>query len=260
MRVLLSLFVFGLPTAAFAIDADADGFDDLAGDCDDADPSIHPAAIEICDGRDQDCDGQVDEGCGAVPPPPLEDADADGWTVGQDCNDQDATVFPGAEDLCGDGVDQDCNALDCGEWPDLDGDGVAFGDCNDGDPTVFPGASEVCADGIDQDCDALVDDGCVIDADGDGFAQGQDCNDLDANVFPGQTEVCDDGIDQDCDAAVDNGCGPDTGDTDDPVIPRDTGPFEPLDTSGDPPRSGCGKRSATLLLLPLIPWFRRRIP
>jgi hypothetical protein len=45
-------------------DADADGFTVCAGDCDDANPAIHPGATESCDGRDDNCDGQVDEGFG----------------------------------------------------------------------------------------------------------------------------------------------------------------------------------------------------
>ena len=46
------------------IDSDGDGYTSCQGDCDDNDPSIYPGAPEICDGKDNDCDGEVDEGCG----------------------------------------------------------------------------------------------------------------------------------------------------------------------------------------------------
>jgi alpha-tubulin suppressor-like RCC1 family protein len=56
-------------------DDDGDGFVDAAcpggggrRDCDDRDPATHPGALELCDGRDNDCDGMVDEMCGAAPP------------------------------------------------------------------------------------------------------------------------------------------------------------------------------------------------
>ena len=38
------------------------GFGECDADCDDRDPNIHPGVPETCDGRDNDCDGKVDEG------------------------------------------------------------------------------------------------------------------------------------------------------------------------------------------------------
>lgn len=128
---------------------------------------------------------------------PVEvDADGDGWPQGEDCDDADPAVHPGAEELCNQ-QDDDCDAradegLPTAAWyPDLDGDGfgeaagqlvtcmemegwVTQGtDCDDLDPTVHPDAAELC-DGLDQDCDEEIDEDLPLydwwlDLDGDGF-------------------------------------------------------------------------------------------
>ncbi len=49
--------------AAFCPDADGDGYN-ASTDCNDANPAINPSAVEACDGIDNNCDGQVDEGGG----------------------------------------------------------------------------------------------------------------------------------------------------------------------------------------------------
>lgn len=147
-----------------ARDADGDGHPSPAmggDDCDDYDRSTHPGAAEVCgDRRDQDCSG-ADLEC----PPDSPDADGDGVASlgrgGQDCNDGDSTVHPGASEVCGDHVDQDCDGVDrsCGaDLGDGDGDGsigpeAGGDDCNDSDAAIYPGAREVCSDGKDQDCD-----------------------------------------------------------------------------------------------------------
>ena len=118
------------------------------------------------------------------------DADGDGFGAvryaGDDCNDDDPAVHPGAAETFYDGVDQDC---DGSSDYDADGDGVdsaAYGgeDCDDTDAAVFPGAVDSPYDGIDQDCAADSDS----DADGDGFdaweAGGMDCDDERASVSP----------------------------------------------------------------------------
>ncbi|MDX9787859.1 MAG: MopE-related protein [Desulfobacterales bacterium] len=182
------------------VDDDGDGFTENQGDCNDADASVHPGAMEICgDGIDQDCNGS-DLIC-----PEDIDNDGDGFTKNQgDCNDADASVHPGAMEICGDGIDQDCDGSDlpCPEDIDNDGDGFTEnqGDCNDADASIHPGAVEICGDGIDQDCNGsdLI---CPedIDNDGDGFTENQgDCNDNNASIHPGAVEICGDGIDQDC--------------------------------------------------------------
>jgi hypothetical protein len=200
--------------AGFETDGDGDGYVDcpspshlpgFGGDCDDTDSTINPAAIELCNGADDDCDGQVDE---------LFDVDQDGWfggTVGceatygtdADCDDTEPNVNPGVVEVC-DGIDDDCDG-DVDEDFDLDGDGVTTcgGDCDDGDPNVRPGQSEVCGNGVDDDCDGGIDVDSDVDLDGYGTCAG-DCDDGDPAVNPGATEVCD-GVDNDCSGAVDEG-------------------------------------------------------
>ena len=89
---------------------------------------------------------------------PFNDNDNDGFSINDgDCNDNDPNTYPGAPEICGDGVDQDCNGdIDDGACSaDNDGDGFSIndGDCNDNDPNTYPGAPEIECDGIDQDCD-----------------------------------------------------------------------------------------------------------
>ena len=96
-----------------------------ASDCDDADVSVHPGAIERCDEVDNDCDGEVDED---VEPAWYLDADGDGYgnpaavayaceqpdgyvQNASDCDDAGAAVYPGATELICDNVDSDCNGI-----------------------------------------------------------------------------------------------------------------------------------------------------
>ncbi len=155
----------------------------------------------------------------------TQDADGDGVLVGDDCNDTDPLVFPGAVESCN-GVDDDCNGAidDIGEgqgtalYADSDQDGYgegepiyaceAFdgvtelaGDCDDSDGSIFPGAPEPdCTDTVDRDCDGFAP---AEDADEDGFAACEDCNDDDANVRPGAVERCN-GVDDDCNDLIDD--------------------------------------------------------
>jgi len=205
-------------------DEDGDGVAN-GEDCAPFDGSVYPGAPEVCgDGVDQDCAGG-DIGCFAND----QDLDGDGvpcpgqplWGdhtcsgPGEDCNDLDRGVFPGAPEVCGDGIDQDCSGgpndgdAICPS-DDRDGDGARgrdYGgsDCDDGNRAVFPGARERCGDGIDQDCsgaDAPCDPS--KDGDGDGFADRDDCQPDDALSYPGAAERCDD-VDNDCDRVVDEG-------------------------------------------------------
>lgn|GEM_PF-3625005 len=97
----------------------------------------------------------------------LEDRDGDGYIDvaygGDDCDDQDARVYPGAYDFWYDGVDSDCMG-DSDYDADRDGyDADAFGglDCDDKRPEVNPGELEYCDGGLDNDCDPeTVEQGC----------------------------------------------------------------------------------------------------
>ena len=143
-----------------AHDLDADGVP-AAWDCDDYDRTVHPGAPEVCDSKDNNCNGTEDEGvrnADGTCHPPCEDLDQDGEdTCAGDCDDTDATVNTGADEVC-DGKDNDCNGI-ADDGFDADGDGVgACQDCDDTDMTRASGFQELC-DGVDNDCNELVDDG-----------------------------------------------------------------------------------------------------
>ncbi len=220
-------------------DLDGDGTTELDGDCGPGDPLTGPDAAEVCNGRDDNCDGTVDEGVGSTW---FADADGDGFgdaasstlgclpTAGNvaqdgDCDDADARVNPAARELCTDDIDWNCD--DQPGRVDGDGDGVAAcEDCDDEADKVFPGAEELC-NGVDDDCDGEVDDAPTdataffVDLDGDGFGSDRlmstacdapdgfvdaadDCDDLSAATFPNAPELCD-GLDNDCNDTIDDG-------------------------------------------------------
>lgn len=118
-------------------DADDDGFTVDDGDCDDADPTINPRAIEIAyDGVDSDCDGGSDF-----------DRDGDGYDSaehgGDDCDDFDPAFAPGAPELC-DHDDNDCDDL-------VDEDAVATLTSEDEPPEAFPSIEGAVAAAVSGD-------------------------------------------------------------------------------------------------------------
>jgi len=196
-------------------DLDGDGYTNCAGDCNDNDVFIGPGTSEVCNGVDDNCDGNIDEGV---------DVDMDGYSGcgGDDCNDDDSNINPGITEVCDDGVDNNCDGnvdsidpICAPTCSDLDGDGYMDAscggdDCDDNNPSAYPGAEEIC-DGIDNNCDGNVDEGLFCgDADGDGYIDinfgGDDCDDTNWEVSPGATELCDDGLDNNCDGQENEGC------------------------------------------------------
>jgi len=172
-----------IPTSGYAV---------LPGDCMDSDPLISPAANETCDGKDNNCDGQIDEGC--------------------DCID-------GATRSCGSSVGAcEFGSESCvlGKWSGVCSGGIK--------PTA-----ETC-DNIDSNCDGNADDDLktlfYLDSDGDSFGDSattaatllacvkpsgydddkRDCDDTNPAINPNTAEICDDGIDNNCDGQIDEGC------------------------------------------------------
>jgi hypothetical protein len=123
---------YGDPDAPVAAETQPAGTADNALDCNDLDATIRPDATEVCDGVDNDCDGRTDDADDGVDLSTgttwLLDGDGDGHpgatetvlacappagagTEATDCDDADAAVHPGATEVCGDGLDNDCDGL-----------------------------------------------------------------------------------------------------------------------------------------------------
>lgn len=105
----------------------------LCGQCRDTDPHM-------------DCD-----------PVMAADDDGDGFNEYEnDCDDNDPSINPDAEEVATDGIDNDCNGI---TDADLDGDGFTtdMGDCDDDNWAINPAVSENCVDEIDNDCDGMTD-------------------------------------------------------------------------------------------------------
>ncbi len=249
-------------------DNDGDGVTELDGDCHDGDPAQFPGNPEVCDGIDNDCDGEV----------PSEEQDDDGdsyvgcaWlgdldeiTGGDDCDDGDAARFLGNPEVC-DGIDNDCDEVVPEDEDDRDGDGyvecapwtgsttgiIAGGDCDDSEYARFPGNAEICDD-IDNDCNQTVDDSfpnfdadgqadCVdLDDDGDGDPDVTDCAPFDAAIYTGDTS------DSDCDGSLVDEDSNFDGDEEPDCIDLDD------DNDGDPDATDCNDTDASIFSAPLL--------
>lgn len=179
-----------------------------SGDCDDGNALVYPAAFEICNDLDDDCDGLIDDEDPSIQESPSPgfsqfyfDKDGDGFGNGAvvvsacdaplgyasnagDCDDSDRNINPTAPEgtdgglgcLLSDGVDNDCDGLTdegtCEVDDDLDGYSESAGDCNDADPTVNSNAAEIC-NGLDENCNTQIDEG--FDQDGDGQLDASRC-------------------------------------------------------------------------------------
>ena len=189
------------PSTNESIDNDGDGDSACGGDCNDLDSLTYVGAPELCDLQDNDCDGNLGNGSNGTPDESDGDLDLVPVCAG-DCDDTDASNFPGNTEIC-DGQDNNCDQVIDENQDDLDNDGVVFClDCDDANQQVFPGNEEVC-DGFDNDCDPLTDELVDGDNDGSSICSG-DCDDTDPAVSPLGTEVCN-GIDDDCDGELELG-------------------------------------------------------
>jgi hypothetical protein len=179
-------------------DDDGDGYTELESDCDDADASAYPSGAELPDTVDNDCDGVKDEGttaydddgdCACEISPCTASVEPTCTTLqGDDCDDADAAIFPGATELC-DSIDNDCDgtadpttSADAGTWY-RDADGDTYGDlavttaacalpagyaanssdCDDSSAAISPADAELC-DGVDNNCSGVVDETTATDA------------------------------------------------------------------------------------------------
>jgi Putative metal-binding motif len=156
----------------------------IKGDCNDNDDRIKPGAVEVCNKRDDNCDGRVDENLPIVAY--YTDGDGDGhgkpggamvmdctppkgYGVGNDdCDDTKATTYVGAQELCN-YVDDNCNGridedarVTCGVgWCRRLGSGCGSSQCTPGEPRV-----EEC-NAFDDDCDGVNDNGTDVQLCGD---------------------------------------------------------------------------------------------
>ena len=183
---------FGDPEASIEACEKPEGYVPNGSDCDDEAAGVYPGATEVCDGLDNDCDGDTDEDLAEVF---YSDNDGDGY------GDPDSAV-----EAC----EQPAGTVTNGD------------DCDDTSDEAYPGGTEVC-DELDNDCDGEVDEGVTTtyyaDYDGDSYGDAAypteacapptgyvenatDCDDSNAEVHPDAIELCNK-IDDDCDGEID---------------------------------------------------------
>jgi hypothetical protein len=125
-----------------ATDGDSDGYSVAQGDCDDSNPAVHPGATELCNGIDDDCDGDTDENLMVTQ---YRDYDGDGW---------------------GDSAD---TVVAC---PGLSNYVTQGGDCDDWNGGTYPGAYESSSECVDSNCDGEVSSDCHAGSGGTGGTGG----------------------------------------------------------------------------------------
>ena len=141
-------------------DHDGDGyFADV--DCDDNIAAIHPGVPEICNAKDDDCDGTVDEGFGTGVPcsAGIGGCFRSGSIVCATTSTTTCSAVAGTPttEFCN-GVDDDCDAsVDEGFDQDNDTYTTCAGDCNDAVAAIHPNAVEVF-NGVDDNCNNVIDD------------------------------------------------------------------------------------------------------
>lgn len=200
-------------------DGDRDGHGDATcggDDCDDADPAIHPGAVEDCDGGDENCNSQIDEGCCAGGSACTTSCGTAGTLVcssdGTTRCEPPAEICNGADDDCRGGID---DAFDCArgaveDCPTSCGTGTRTcgGTCGWGACTP---PAEVC-NGLDDDCDGPRDEGFACIA-GTSSACPTTCGSVGTRACLGDCtfdacvppeETCNGG-DDDCDGRCDDG-------------------------------------------------------
>ncbi len=237
-----------------------DNYVENSDDCDDLDATINPDADEICrDDIDNNCNGNDDELCATTTY--YADLDSDGYgnpalyvssttqpegyvLDNTDCNDDHDFMNPGLDEICGDGIDNNCNGNDDEEcvfityYKDADVDGYGDptdfisattspgsdyvlnnDDCDDTDVNINPGEDEICGDDIDNNCNGDDDEECSVlyyeDADGDGYGNPDvsisTTTEPDGYVLD-NTDCNDDdanmnpGLDEDTEDGIDNDC------------------------------------------------------
>jgi hypothetical protein len=224
-------------TESAIVDLDGDGYDSSI-DCNDNNPNIHPGATEICNGVDDNCNGQIDEG-NVCSIPYYCDSDHDGYfsklpsgtcnifnctlvgcinTPGTDCDDNNSSVHPSATEICN-GKDDNCDgAVDENLGTTICGLGICnhtIQNCVNGvqqtcDP--YQGVSNETCDGLDNNCNGQIDENLGTTTCGLGICNHtiQNCingTQQTCNPYQGTTtEVCDN-KDNDCDGMTDETLG-----------------------------------------------------